>query len=267
MSDLSYPSSVSHFNTLLEWVKLCRWCLFTLACALVQLEGGVDAVLGRQKVLVVYINPAHHTAHGGNPAAAFQLAQAALVERDKEDFLRKHWMYLQANADLCGFSAAIALRCHRPPRPRAERRVHGPRREPPGRVHLSGHAFALFRLPLRHVASEDAADARTRAALEDLVRLMKRVFYMPFVFHRAEDPREPQPDLGFLEHTGRWGKTWRWKDFPAGDEELRRMREKLLYLLMLGGMSDLTPLQVLMLFDYGRMGTKWWYVSSSLLCC
>ena len=86
---------------------------------------------------------------------------------------------------------------------------------------------------------------------------------MPFVFRRAENPREPQPDWGFLERMGRRRKTaWKWKDFPAGDEELWRTRERLLRMLMPGSTSDLTPLQVLTLFDYGRMGTRWWYVFS-----
>ena len=95
------------------------------------------------------------------------------------------------------------------------------------------------------------------------MRLMKGVFYMPFVFRRAENPREPQPDWGFLERMGRRRKTaWKWKDFPAGDEELWRTRERLLRMLMPGSTSDLTPLQVLTLYDYGRMGTRWWYVFS-----
>ena len=269
-SDFGYPSLLSHFNALHDWIELRRWCLFTLACALVQLEGGVDAVLATQKILVVNLIPAHRDAHDGNPAMAFRLDAAALVDRacDDSDFLRENWAYIQANADLWGRASANALldperSCESPTPVGSLPIVYIVRRT----NMVSGHAFAPFRLPLRHVASENPADARTRAALEDLVRLMKGVLCMPFVFRRAENPRELQPDWGFLERMGRRRKTWKWKDFPAGDEELWRTRERLLHMLMPGSTSELTPLQVLTLFNYGRMGTRWWYVSSSPLRC
>ena len=274
MSDLGYPSTVSHFNKLLEWIELHHWCLFTLTCALVQLEGGVDAVVGTNKVLVVYVNPAHRTAHGGNPAMAFQLAQAALIERDKEDFLRENWAYIRANADLCGFSAAIALLDPGALLPERSDEVASPVGTLPvvyvvRRTNMvSGQAFPLFSLPLRHRASEDVADARTRAAFEDLAKMMKGLLCdSDIVLRRAENPGEPQPDWGFLERTGKRGKTWKWRGIPADDQEERRKQERVLRRLMTGSTSGLTPFQVLTLFDYGRMGTKWWYVSSSILRC
>ncbi|KAM5540750.1 hypothetical protein V8D89_005583 [Ganoderma adspersum] len=258
-SYFSYPSLLSHFNTLHDWIELRRWSLFTLTCALIQLEGSIDAVLGAQKVLVVNLIPAHRDAHDGNLARAFRLDAAALVDRDSSNFLRENWAYIQANTDLWGRTSANAL---------LNQERSDAFTAPVGSLPVvyiarrtsmvSSHAFTLFRLPLRHVMSEDAADTCTWAALEDLVRLMNGVLYTPFVFHRAENPHEPQPDWGFLECTGRRGKTWKWRGVPADDQEQWRMWEKLLCLLMPGSTSDLTPLQVLTLFDYEHMGTRWW---------
>ncbi len=272
--DLGYPSNLSLFNALLEWIEIRRWCLLTLSCALVQLGGGVDAVLGTRKVLLLDVVPVHHSEHDGSPAMAFQLGQAALVDRDRDDFLRANWACIQDNIGLCGLSTTLALLgllALLPAEPRGALAtllgsvpdvfvVHGTNM-------VSSQVFTLFRLPLRHVASEDpTANAHTRAALEDLVKIMQGVLCTRMVFRRPEDPNQLQPDWGIFERTGRRGKMWKWKHIPA-DEETWRGRAKALEELRPGSTSGLTTLQVLTLFDYRRLGTNWWYVFSSLLLC
>ncbi|KAM5540748.1 hypothetical protein V8D89_005581 [Ganoderma adspersum] len=95
------------------------------------------------------------------------------------------------------------------------------------------------------------------AAFEDLVKIMKGLLHDDIVLHRTENPNKPQPDWGFLECTGRRGKTWKWRGVPADDQEQWRKRERVLCLLMPRSTLGLTPFQVLTLFDYGRMGMKW----------
>ncbi|KAI1782264.1 hypothetical protein LXA43DRAFT_1148444 [Ganoderma leucocontextum] len=227
-SDLGYPSPLSLFNALIEWIELRRWCLYTLACALVRLEGGVEAVLAAQKVLLVQVVPAHRTEHDSNPAMAFQFDRAAIVENDGSDFLRENWASIRPNVEFARLSSAFAFLD-----PARRDRLSAPVGSLPVVyvVHrtniISGQAFPLLRLPLRHVDNQDVADGRTRAALEDLVRIMKAALCHVIVHRRAENPQQQEPDWGIFERTGRRRKTWKWT-LLSPDQETWRRREKLL---------------------------------------
>ncbi|KAI1782823.1 hypothetical protein LXA43DRAFT_1068247 [Ganoderma leucocontextum] len=264
-SDLGYPSPLSFFHALSEWMELRRWCLSTLTCALVQLEGGVDAVLATQKVLVFHIVPFHRTEHDGDPAMAFRFDHAVFIHGDSDDFLHEKMAEIRAN-----IPAATNLSSTPFPDPLA---FLDPERKdrlasPVGSLPIlyvvcrtsmvSGQVFTLFRLPLRHVDSEDPADERTRAALEDLATMMMAALCLQILYRHAENPQQLEPDWGHFERTGRRGKTWKWTPLPASEEMWRRREKVLDQMTRPGSTSDLTPRQLLTLFDYGHLGTKWW---------
>ncbi|KAI1783167.1 hypothetical protein LXA43DRAFT_1134335 [Ganoderma leucocontextum] len=212
-TDLGYPSPLALSNALDEWIEIQRWCLYTLTCALVQLEGGVDAVLAAQKGLVLHVVPAHRSEHDGSPAMAFRFGHAVIADKDSDGFLRENWKDICATVEHAHVSSALAFLAA------GERneRLATPLGSFPVvyfvyRTNLAScHTFTLFHLPLRHVAGnskdEDAAaDGRTRAACEELVHVMKELLCSKIVYRRAENPRRgPEPDWGIYERTGTGG--------------------------------------------------------------
>ena len=260
-SDLGYPSSLSIRYALGEWIEIQRWSLYTLTCTLVQLEGGPDVVLASQeKALLVHVIPRHRNEHGGNPATAFRFGSAAIADKSSNDDVGANWEGIRDTVCLVHGASTLAILRTDPDPDR-----NGTRDEltaPVGTfpvmfvVHGVGvvrhHAFTLFRHPLRHVKSQDAADACTRAALEDLVRMIRVILSGVLVYRSALDPRQPEPDLWICEPAGKRKKTWKWKPFPV-DEAIWRKREELLEVIVPGRTSDLTARQVLTLFDYGQI--------------
>ncbi|KAI1791287.1 hypothetical protein LXA43DRAFT_434698 [Ganoderma leucocontextum] len=271
-SHLGYPSSLSLLNALDEWIDTRRWCLYTLMCALVQLEGGVDAVLAdssgihpartSQKALILHVVPAHCTEHDGNPALSFRLGHASIAHKDSEGFLRANWGAIEENAKLAStpfFFLANLLG--------SEKRddVAAPVGILPvvyivhGTDIVNRQAFTLYHLPLRYVDGnlKDVADGRTRAACQELVEIMKDALSKPFVYMRAENLQRPEPDWGIYERTGTQMKKWRWRQLPA-DRKSWRMWDRLTDELLPGRTSCLTPRQVLTLFDFGQLtGARW----------
>ncbi|PIL30605.1 hypothetical protein GSI_07306 [Ganoderma sinense ZZ0214-1] len=254
-SDLGYPSFLALHHALGEWVEIQRWSLYTLTCALVELEGGPTAVLeSQEKVLLLHLVARHRAdeeCNGGNPAMAFRFGHAVITDKASIQGIRENWAEVQKNVELVAANTAEAFL--------SSGRTRNPMRIPIGTfpvvyvVHRMGvvryHAFTLFHLPLRHVRSQDVSDERTRAALEDLVRMMKEALCSILIYRRPEDPRQPEPDWWICEPVGRRRKTWRWRLFP-GTEEKWRHREELLERIVPGRTSGLTARQALTLLDY-----------------
>ncbi|KAI1782462.1 hypothetical protein LXA43DRAFT_453751 [Ganoderma leucocontextum] len=257
-ADLGYHGFLSLHNALLEWVEIHRWCLYTLTCALVQLEGGVDAVIASQKALVLTVVPAHRTEHDDNPALAFRFISAVIADTDSNTSLCENWAAIKDGADTLAQLFTPGF-------------TNYPNSEPPNELPtpvgnlpviylvdrtnvVSCQGFTLFHLPLRHVDGKDVADGRARAACEDLVQIIKGILYSDLVHRRAEDPRRPEPEVGIYERTGRRKKTWKWRVL-AGNPDRWGMWESLAAVMLPGGLSSgLTPRQVLTLFDYERLG-------------
>ena len=260
-SDIGYPSALSLQNALREWIEIRRWSLYTLTCALVQLAGGPEAVLASQETaLVLHVIPRHHSdgEHSGNPAMAFRFGRAAITDKSSDDYVRANWTSVQENVKLVHDTSTVNFTllsdtkwgttgCYELTSPAVGTLpvVYVVHRT--GVVHC--HAFALFHRPLRHVQSQDVADARTRAALEELVRMMEEAISSILVYREPLGALQLEPDGWICEAApGKRRKTWKWRRLPA-DEEMRRMREELLDRIVPGRTSGLTALQVLTLFD------------------
>ncbi|KAM5542666.1 hypothetical protein V8D89_003627 [Ganoderma adspersum] len=259
-SDLGYPSALSLQNALREWIEIQRWSLYTLTCALVQLAGGPEAVLASQETaLVLHVIPRHHSAgeHGGNPAMAFRFGRASITGKSSDDDVRANWADIQENIKLVHDTSTVnftllsetksgATGCYELMAPAVGTLpvVYV--------VHRMGvvrcHAFALFHRPLCHVQSQDVANARTRAALEELVRMMEEALSSVIVYRESLCPLQLEPDGWICEAVGKRRKTWTWRRLPA-DEEMRRKREELLDRIVPGRTSGLTAPQVLTLFN------------------
>ncbi|KAM5543183.1 hypothetical protein V8D89_003057 [Ganoderma adspersum] len=265
IAHLGYLGPQSFINALEEWVEIRRWCLYTLMCALVQLEGGVDAVLEggapdamptSQKALVLHVAPAEPA--GGNPAFAFRLSHASIAHKDSEGVLRDNWTDIEDNAKFTSMPVKILTQA-------LGSNERGVRLATPAGilpavyvVHgtnvVNRQAFTLYHLPLRYVDGnlKDVADGRTRAACEELVEMVKDLLDKPVVCREAEDLRRPEPDWGIYERTGTRTKKWKWRYLPANGKSWR-MWERLTDELFPGRTSRLTPRQVLTLFDFGRL--------------
>ena len=251
-SELGYASPLALQEALGEWVEIQRWSLYTLTCALVQLAGGASAVLETQvKALLLHVVARPRDEHDGNPSMAFRFGHAVITDKASVPGIRDNWAEIQKNVDIVETSTAETFL--------VSGRTRDPLAAPIGTfpvvyvVHRVGtvryHAFTLFHLPFRYVESQDISDERTRAALEDLVRMMKEALCSILVYRRPEDPCQADPDWWICEPDGRRRKKWRWKLFPW-TEEKRRAREELLEKIVPGRTSSLTARQALTLLDY-----------------
>ena len=261
---LGYVSSLSLINVLDEWIEIRRWCLFTLACALVQLAGGVDAVLegapaspllAAQKALILHIVPEPRTAHGGNPALAFRLANASIVDRKSDDFLRANWEDIEVKARFASVPVMVLTGAYDSDTLAAPAGILPAVYMVHGTDIYNPQAFTLFHLPLRHVGGtlKDPPDERTRAACEELVAIVKDIIHKPLVYMRADDWNQPEPDWGVYRLTGTQKKKgWECTELPA-DEKSWMMWERLVDEMWPGRTSGLTPCEVLTLFDYGEL--------------
>ena len=268
-ADLGYPSPLSLSAALDEWIEIRRWCLFTLTCALIMLEGGVDAVLASQlKAPMLTVVPAHLSEHYGNPALAFRFGHAVIVDKDADDSLRESWDEIRTSVNLSIITSDLAFLDTE----RRNQRLAPPVGSFPvvffvSRTNVANcHTFAPFHLPLRHVNGnlKDPACGHVRAACEELVHIMEALLSDELVYRRANDPRRPEPEWGFYERVGRRRRKWQWRRIPQCQDSWR-LWEKLTEDFLRDHASGLTPRQVLTLFDYGRLGTKWWYVCATLL--
>ena len=261
---LGYVSSLSLIIALDEWIEIRRWCLYTLMCALVQLEGGVDAMLEgsvshgtvpiSQKALIFHVIPAHHADHDGNPALAFQLARVSVVARDSDDYLRANWEDVKNKAKAAGTSANMLFRAL------GADKLAPPVGILPAVFMVDGtdivyiHGFTLYHLPLRHLVGnlKDAPDARTRAACEELVAIAKDLLDKTLLFWQADDLLQPEPYWGIYERTGARKKQWKGVQL-AIDQNSWRLWEEQTDERWPGRTSGLTSRQVLMLFDFTRV--------------
>lgn len=185
-----------------EWVEIQRWSLFTLTCALVQLEGGPDAALEPQeKVLLLHVIARNHAKHDGNPAMVFRLGHAVITDKSSNESIRENWAEVQKNVDIVNCNSEFAFL--------TSSRTRSWMAAPIGMlpvvyvIHGVGavryHAFTLYSLRIRHVKSQDLTDERTRAVLADLVRIMKEVLCNIVMYHRPEDPCQREPDWWICE--------------------------------------------------------------------
>ena len=264
IAHLGYLGPQSFINALEEWVEIRRWCLFTLMCALVQLEGGVDAVLEgaapdtmptSQKAIVLHVVAAKPA--DGNPAFAFRLSHASIAHKDSEAVLRDNWTEIEDNAKF--LSAPVKILTHALGSNKRGRLAIPAGILPAvyvvrGTNVVNRQAFTLYHLPLRHVGGslKDVPDARTRAACEELVEIVKDLLDKPVVCMQADDLQRPEPDWGIYELTGGKTKKWKWRELPA-DGKSWRTWERLTDEMWPGRTSRLTPREVLTLFDFGHL--------------
>lgn len=180
-----------------DWTVAHRLSLFMLTTVLVELGGGVDVALNEPHVVIFELGPPK--AYDGSPSTAFKLEAGSYIHRDdlKGSVVESQW-----SAPATAMREAIAREC----------------RDNPDVAGLVPVTFCLRGSPIApntsfplcrpRVPEGRTVDARTRAALQQLIALLSPVINDGLVLSVPTDASQIVPDMGRLVQ-GR--KSWVWR--------------------------------------------------------
>ncbi len=188
------------------WLQAHRFTLTIIANALVELGGGVDAVLHAPRVVVFKLGPPR--SYDGTPATAFTLEAMNFNHRDKFGGLtdpqwtpamittRKHAATAYQEAGVGSVLVGML----------------------PVTIHLRDvwetSAQTSFPLCRPWLPEGEVVDERKKALLKNLTKMCAWAIEAGIVFHMPEDPTQVVPDMGNIVLQG---KDWTWKRHERSD--------------------------------------------------